>query len=296
MQNNLSLSIDIGGTSAKYAYVTADGRLTGKNSFSTSGLKNLDEFYQQLLPVIDEGFACGAVNVGLSCPGFIHSDGLCMGGVENLPYLKGVDIPGFLQQRNPSLKVSIMNDGTAAALGEYWLGSGRGSRVLLCITLGTGIGSALILDGRPYPGSHFQSGEIGYSDYSSSEEYLEIDYSTLGILRKASALTGSQLDGFAFIQRIRDNDPCCLQLLGDWTAKLGRVLANNILMLDPDRVVIGGGISKQSDILIPLLEKQTNRQLPPQYRQLAEIVPARLANDAALFGAVKPFYETGADT
>ena len=62
MQNNLSLSIDIGGTSAKYAYVTADGRLTGKNSFSTSGLKNLDEFYQRLLPVIDEGFACGAVN------------------------------------------------------------------------------------------------------------------------------------------------------------------------------------------------------------------------------------------
>ena len=109
-----------------------------------------------------------------------------------------------------------------------------------------GIGSALILDGRPYPGSHFQSGEIGYSDYSSSEEYLEIDYSTLGILRRASALTGSQLDGFAFIQRIRDNDPCCLQLLEDWTAKLGRVLANNILMLDPDRVVIGGGISKQS--------------------------------------------------
>lgn len=263
MQNNLSLSIDIGGTSAKYAYVTADGRLTGKNSFSTSGLKNLDEFYQRLLPVVDEGFACGAVNVGLSCPGFIHSDGLCMGGVENLPYLKGVDIPGFLRQRNPSLKVSIMNDGTAAALGEYWLGSGQGSRVLLCITLGTGIGSALILDGRPYPGSHFQSGEIGYSDYSSSEEYLEIAYSTLGILRRASALTGSQLDGFAFIQRIRDNDPCCLQLLEDWTAKLGRVLANNILMLDPDRVVIGGGISKQSDILIPLLEKQTNRQLPP---------------------------------
>ena len=146
MQNNLSLSIDIGGTSAKYAYVTADGRLTGKNSFSTSGLKNLDEFYQRLLPVIDEGFACGAVNAGLSCPGFIHSDGLCMGGVENLPYLKGVDIPGFLRQRNPSLKVSIMNDGTAAALGEYWLGSGRGSRVLLCITLGTGIGSALILE------------------------------------------------------------------------------------------------------------------------------------------------------
>lgn len=98
MQNNLSLSIDIGGTSAKYAYVTADGRLTGKNSFSTAGLKNLDEFYQRLLPVIDEGFACGAVNVGLSCPGFIHSDGLCMGGVENLPYLKGVDIPGFLRQ------------------------------------------------------------------------------------------------------------------------------------------------------------------------------------------------------
>ena len=61
-----------------------------------------------------------------------------MGGVENLPYLKAVDIPGFLRQRNPSLKVSIMNDGTAAALGEYWLGSGRGSRVLLCITLGTG--------------------------------------------------------------------------------------------------------------------------------------------------------------
>ena len=126
MQKNLSLSIDIGGTSAKYAYVTADGKLTGKDSFPTSGLKNLDEFYQHLLPVIDKAIACGAVNVGLSCPGFIQSDGLCMGGVENLPYLKGVNIPEFLRQHNPSLKVSIMNDGTAAALGEYWLGSGPG--------------------------------------------------------------------------------------------------------------------------------------------------------------------------
>ncbi len=142
MQKNLSLSIDIGGTSAKYAYVTADGKLTGKDSFPTSGLKNLDEFYQLLLPVIDKAIACGAVNVGLSCPGFIQSDGLCMGGVENLPYLKGVNIPEFLRQHNPSLKVSIMNDGTAAALGEYWLGSGQGSRVLLCITLGTGPVSA----------------------------------------------------------------------------------------------------------------------------------------------------------
>ena len=97
MQKNLSLSIDIGGTSAKYAYVTADGKLTGKDSFPTSGLKNLDEFYQLLLPVIDKAIACGAVNVGLSCPGFIQSDGLCMGGVENLPYLKGVNIPEFLR-------------------------------------------------------------------------------------------------------------------------------------------------------------------------------------------------------
>ena len=71
MQNNLSLSIDIGGTSAKYAYVTADGRLTGKNSFSTAGLRNLDEFYQRLLPVIDEGFACGAVT--WACPARVLS-------------------------------------------------------------------------------------------------------------------------------------------------------------------------------------------------------------------------------
>ena len=144
MQKNLSLSIDIGGTSIKYICLWQTGSDSpGKDSFPTSGLKNLDEFYQHLLPVIDKAIACGAVNVGLSCPGFIQSDGLCMGGVENLPYLKGVNIPEFLRQHNPSLKVSSMNDGTAAALGEYWLGSGQGSRVLLCITLGTGIPAAL---------------------------------------------------------------------------------------------------------------------------------------------------------
>ena len=71
----------------------ADGKLTGKDSLSHLRSENLDEFYQLLLPVIDRLAACGAVNVGLSCPGFIQSDGLCMGGVENLPHLKGVNIP-----------------------------------------------------------------------------------------------------------------------------------------------------------------------------------------------------------
>ena len=296
MQDKISLSFDIGGTSAKYAFVTADGHLTGKNSFRTAGLKTLDEFGRQLLPVIEQGLARGAVNVGLACPGIFLSDGKCVGGVENLAFLEGVNLPGYLRQHYPSLEVSIMNDGTAAALGEYWMGSGRGSHVLLCVTLGTGIGSALILDGKPFGGSHSQSGELGYSDYSSSGDYLELDYSTLGILRRASEITGTEMDGFAFIRRIKEKDPCCLPLLDDWTTKLGRIIANIILMLDPDRVVIGGGISGEKEILIPLLEEKINRQLPPLFRHLATITPASLANDAGLFGAVKPFFDTGKAT
>lgn len=296
MQNNLSLSIDIGGTAAKYAFITPDCQLVGKSEFPTGDLKTPEEFYGRLLSVAGQGIAAGAVNLGISCPGIFRADGQCIGGVENLAFLEGTNMLRFFHRHCPSLKVSVMNDGAAAALGEYWLGSGQKSRVLFCITLGTGIGSALVLDGRPYQGSHFLGGEIGYSDYRSPQDYLELNYSTLGILRRASALTGApEMDGFTFIDRVRKEDPVCLSLLDDWTAKLGRTLANIILILDPDRVVIGGGISKEEDVLIPLLKQKINDQLPPIFQNRALIRAASLSNDAGLFGAVKPFFEAGED-
>ncbi len=285
------LALDIGGTSAKYAFVDAQGALRAKDKFDTAGIRSFAVFFERLCAVVAAARAQGITQVGISCPGVFDDAGVCMGNVENLPYLSGMNLPALLKAAYPDVEIHIGNDGNAAAMGEYWCGAAQGSPCFLCMTLGTGIGGALVIDGKPHLGAHFQSGEIGYINYQSPEEYYEKRYSTKGILAILAKRLGiARLSGRDFTKEVERQTPVYTETFAEWVDALGQLLANMVFVVDPERIVVGGGISREKALLLPALEAAMNRHLPPSFQDKTVLEMAQCGNDAGLLGAACPFF------
>ncbi len=290
MYRNPFLAIDIGGTSVKYGEVSHIGEISNKSKFEVHNLTSLEEFLEVLHQAIKPYIEDGITKVGISSLGIFNKEGLCLGGVENMPFLEGANLAKEVMAWNSQIKCHIMNDGVAAAMGEYWFGEGQGCQNFICITLGTGIGGAIVLDGKPLLGSHFQSGEIGYSNYDSETDYLELGYSTKGVLEEAARRMHLQeIDGFFFVEQVKKKEPICSLVFQEWMTALAKVLANSILLLDPEKIIIGGGISGQKEWLCNGLNEKLQLHLPLSFREKVTVCAAKHGNDAGLLGAVTIF-------
>lgn len=283
---------DIGGTSVKCALVGADGTISHRSSFATGPFISAEQLVQGLCDAAMEAAGSGAAGIGISSLGWFNArTDECVGGVDNLPALEGLNLPALLGQRC-GLPALVCNDVDAMAQGEYLFGAGRGCGSLVCIALGTGIGGAVMLEGRLWRGAHDRAGEFGYLGWRRDKSCLEHSTSALQMIDEAKMLLGqSELDGQAFFQRIRQGDSACAQvlhkhmkLLGEWTASL-------IIALDVERMIIGGGISASGDVLMPVLKEETEAYLPPCMHGQCELLAAQCGNDAALLGAVSGFFK-----
>lgn len=284
------LGIDIGGTSAKYGIVDRKGAITAKSGFLTGHDMTREMFQKNLREVCIYARDLGAKGVGISCLGFIDSrKGQILSGTENIPFLTGMNIQDMVQGVFPKELTCIHNDCDCAALGERWLGAAAGCDNFFCITLGTGIGGSLVLDGKLITGAHCRTGEIGYFRYRSPEDYLERHYSTQSILEMAKKRLGLEtLDGYRFIELIKEGHCECRKIFDEWMEALAAELANIILLLDVEKVIVGGGISEEKDLIIATLKRKTAARLPQAIAEAVDIQPARFANDAAIIGAAAP--------
>ncbi len=285
-----ALAIDIGGTSVKYAYVSSKGEIYNKDSFETCNMTSLDVFLTELRKIVEQGITCGIKKVGISSLGIFDAEGMCLGGAENLPVLEGVNLRMEICSWKEEIQCNILNDGVAAAMGEYWLGEAEGCQNFLCITLGTGIGGAIVLEGKPVIGSHFQSGEIGYYNYADETDYMEHSYSTKGILEEAARrMNCSQIDGLTFVEHVKQGDAICSDLFQEWMNALGKMLANYSLLLDPEKIILGGGISGQKEWICDAISHSVQQHLPISFRGKTKVYPAKYGNDAGLLGSVEVF-------
>lgn len=287
-QNKQYLGIDIGGTTAKYALISDRGDIRCKSSFSTGKHSSKSDFLQSLFRVTDWAVDLGVKGIGICSLGIINPDsGAILGGVQNMPYLHGVNFLEVLAERYPHHPVRISNDVKAIARGEQWMGAARDCSNFFCIALGTGLGGALVLDSKLVEGTHYRAGEICYVNYRNNQDYLEKYTSTKYMMKLAARTLGvSDLDGFEFFHRVHNGDPACCNILDVWIHTLARFVANILIILDLEKVIIGGGISKESDILIPRLTKAVSSMLPPEFRGQASIEAAQCANDAGMLGAI----------
>ncbi len=280
------MAIDIGGTAAKFGVVSQSGEISARGQFGTAQIETFDEFFVQLCAVVADAQREGVDKVAISSAGVFDQAGVCTGNVENLPFLSGHNIPALIQAAFPNVQCKIGNDGMAAAMGEYRFGAAQGSPSFICITLGTGIGGAYVLNGKPHLGSHGQSCEIGYFNYKNQSDYYEKKYSTKGILRfLGRKMNLPIISGRVFTRKVQEGAPLYTEAYTEWVDAIGQLLANMVLVVDPVLVVVGGGISREVDLLQPAFANALEQHLPPSFRGKVELKMAQCSNDAGLLGA-----------
>lgn len=292
------LCVDIGGTSAKMALMERDGSIIARSSVDTA----FDDYETPLLTTVTRGIgdflretSANIEGIAVSATGQIDDQtGVVVGTGGNIRNYEGAEIKRTLE-REYRAPVYVLNDANAAALGESYAGCARGKRCVVMITLGTGVGGGVVLDGKVFGGSHGFAGEIGHTTLYGKDApcacgkrgCLETYASVKALVRRAEALTGEMLNGRELFERAEKGDKALLSLIDEWMCDIAEGASSLIHIFNPDMLIIGGGVSARKELLIePLRQKILSRTMP-EFTVGLEIAPASLGNDAGLYGALK---------
>lgn len=308
--NKLYLGIDYGGNAVKVGLVDTFGQLSGKTSWLTVDL--LDK-------VACRAFANEVAN-------FVHGMGVYsseLGGVglaiPGIPAQEGFFVPNVrsdwplllkcLSQALGNLEVATINDANAAALGEMWMGAGGNAHSALLVTLGSGLGSGLIVDGAVVTGGHGAAGEVGHMTVvphgrpckCGREGCLERYASARGLVQtfreagEAGYLDASEFSGFepesdtdalSVFKALEAGDPRAKRAVADMVDKLGFALAQVACVTDPDVILLGGGIAGGICHFIDDLRAAFHSYCLESCAA-TEIRPASLESDAGIYGAAR---------
>ncbi len=284
--------IDVGGTFIKAGNVSK-GRIKDEMRVDTGDPSILKDVLCKLI------IKMGGSAVGIAIAGLVEKDG----SISKSPNLKGLKpFPlGKLIQDKLNLPVFVDNDANLAALGEYKYGAGRGVKNLIMLTLGTGVGGGIIIDGRIYHGRGY-AGEVGHitmdpygplcgcGNYGCLEGYIGAEKLTEraeSYLRMGVKTTLGKYKGKITPKIIEDEaykgDRIAVDIIDEMAGFLGIAISNYCAVLDPERVIIGGGLSKMGDILLSGVKREVKKRL--YSRGDVEIVLGELGEGAALLGA-----------
>ena len=289
------LCIDVGGSAIKYGIIDRDLNLTDKGEAPTpyegveAYLRALENLYRSV-----EGRVQG---IAMSVPGVIDSEnGVCISG-GNLRYIQNFNLAGEMTRRL-GVPVTIMNDAKSAAMAEAKWGALSDCRDGIVIVLGTGIGGALIKDGKVHFGRSFAAGEFSF--LSLGENMDEANDTWAGragnprLRRLVANARGiedpDEINGYDVFRWAEEGDPRVLMALDQFTRSIAHMIVNLQIIYDPDRFAIGGGISRQ-----PLLLEYIRKNLDYFYGQFkwpgqsADVTTCKFFNDANLIGAYSYF-------
>ena len=297
-----AIGIDFGGTTIKSAVVQG-GRLIEHSETSET---DQHRGSQSLIEEILSGVAAlrtahpEVVALGIGLPGFVDSvNGIVHELTNVVGWEEEVPLRQILRDRT-GLTTIIENDAKAMAYGEFKYGAAKDCRHVLCITIGTGVGGALILDGRLYRGAQLAAGEIGHSsiDYRGTPGLynnpgdLETFVGNHQIATRASWLykvaghevPPEQCTPYDLTQAASHGDPVAKQMWENVGLELGCALVNTIWLLNPDAIVIGGGVAKAGDLLFNPIKRAIRERTLPLFHEHLRVVPAALGNEAGIIG------------
>lgn len=290
MSGNHTAVVDIGGTNIKYGFLPAGSQALQfvKEAPTNAHLGGaaLMETVQALLhtlPAFDR--------IGVSTCGQVdRQTGSIRYATDNVPHYTGTPVRAILEDAF-GMPVAVENDVNAAALGEAHFGAGRGCQHFLCLTYGTGIGGAAILNGALYTGFHGTAGEFGHIVTHSGGHpctcggrgCYETYASTRALTRSAETLLGHPVNGRELFELLGRGNRDVAKLIDCWIDEIAIGLAGLVYSFDPERILLGGGIMKEP-YLLPRLKEALDVRLMPSYRDVI-LMPAQLGNTAGLMGA-----------
>lgn len=305
-----SIGVDIGGTTVKMGLFTGEGELLEKWEITT----RKEEGGKHILPDIAESIdkmlenktidKAELVGIGIGVPGPVTAEGIVLkcanlgwdvfSVVEEVQKLTGVE------------NIKVNNDANVAALGEMWKGGGRGYKNVIMITLGTGVGGGVIIDGKILSGSRGAAGEIGHLRVNLEEKdtcgcgktgCLEQYASATGIVKEAKrALAKSDkpstlrdrksLSAKAIFDEAKAGDELAIEMVDQLGSYLGLACSHIAGVVDPEIFVIGGGVSRAGEILLDVIRKNYDCNVMFALKE-KEFHLAELGNDAGIYGSAK---------
>lgn len=304
-----AFGIDVGGTTCKIGFFETNGKLIDKWEIKTNTENNGAAILSDIAQAVDNKLAQEGISkddvqgVGIGVPGPVKSNGVvnrCVNlgwGIVNVEEELG-NLTG--------LKVKAGNDANVAALGEMWQGAAKGCKDVIMVTLGTGVGGGIIVDGKVVAGFNGAGGEIGHITVNHDEieacncgQYgcLEQYTSATGIVRVAKRKLAKTNDETSLrnfpeptakdvFDEAKSGDAVALGLVDEVCGILGSTLSNIACVVDPEVVVIGGGVSKAGSILIESIQKHFVETSFHACRN-TKFVSAGLGNDAGMYGCVQ---------
>lgn len=280
------LAIDIGGTTIKTGlYHSATNELTSLKSYPTEIQKETNNILTQVLNIIDN-IKEDIDGVAISSAGVIDSEaGKVVYSGYTIPNYKDTNFKKAIFEHF-GLPVSVENDVNCALLGEYWQGNAKGSESVVCLTIGTGIGGALLLNNEIYHGNHFAAGEVGYMIVNG--KYFQDIGSTSSLVEriKKRKKSSDPIDGKTVIQLAKKNDPVSIEELTTMLESIAIGIVNIIYLLNPHTIILGGGIMEAFDFLKPKLHDHIQKLMVNPYFYQTEILPAKFGNSAGMLGAI----------
>lgn len=292
-----SICFDIGGTFVKYGIIDDEGNILVKNKFPSPENDCKNRIPEQLVERIRElegiyDFS----SIGISTAGQVDSkEGVIVYATENLPGYTGTRLSEVLTSRT-GLRCCVENDVNAAALGEMWKGAGAYADTFLCLTLGTGIGGAIIINRRLYKGAGGGAGEFGHMILRQGDRpcncgmvgCYERYASTSAFIRNYKAGTGgngNDISGEMILEEVRKGNKPAVEIYDRFLEDVTAGLASLTHIFDPGLIIVGGGISAQGKPFFDELNRRLKKMVMHSYADHTTIVQAALQNDAGLLGA-----------
>jgi glucokinase len=296
-----SVGIDFGGTSVKLGVCLGEELLVTDEPIPTASFAGPAALIGEMAARVEKLRLQhpGICAIGVGVPGLVDFDHGFVHELTNVPGWKHVPLKAILGEKT-GLPVVVDNDANAMAYAEFRYGAARGLKNIVALTMGTGIGGGLVLDGRMFRGSGFAAGEIGqmsihfdgkaghygnlgalekYTGNQQIAEHAVLRYAEAGITKKIEDCTPKNI-----AQAAEAGDDIARQIWSEVAEWLGTALASIAWLLNPDAFVIGGGVAQAGDLIFNPLKRKVQSMLSAVVWERLQILPARFSNEAGIIG------------
>ncbi len=311
--SEIVIAADLGGTNLRMATVDRSGAILYRANPETPRGKNADEIVRLIADSAVEcqknSFDSKARIISVAVPATVSAGRGLIFKAPNLPALDNFQMAAALESEL-GIKSILENDANAAAVGENWLGASKGFESSICVTLGTGVGGGIIIGGKILRGRDGTAGEIGHicvepcgapcgcgsqgcvEQYSSAKGIVRMTEELEARFPKSGLKLNPKLTAFDVYRAGTEGDELALAVFEKMGVYLGIALSDLINVLNPETIVIGGGVSAGWKLFLPHLKKTICRRAYREPATRARISPAALGDDAGIIGAARLAFDT----
>lgn len=285
------ISIDIGGTAMKYGIIDEAGTILKRMEQKTEAHKGGSEILRKTMEIVKQLQIENQISgVCISTAGMVDTKkGEIFYAAPLIPNYAGTQFKRTIEETF-SLPCEVENDVNCAGLAESISGAAKGCKISVCLTIGTGIGGCIVIDGNVFHGYSNSACEVGYMHMFDS------DFQTLGAssilcrkVAKQKAELEEEWNGYRIFEEAKKGDSICNQAIDEMTEILGRGISNICYVINPQIVILGGGIMAQEEFLKPKIQKALNKYLVPSIAEHTSLAMAKHKNDAGMLGAFYHF-------